>query len=52
MANTRAAGDVPSSSRVRSLLKDLREARQSKVLSGLDMLNPTHVEVSNTLSHR
>lgn len=37
--------DIPSSSRVRALLKDLREARQSKILAGLPMLNPAHLEV-------
>jgi hypothetical protein len=28
------------------MLKDLREARQSKIAQGLDMINPYHLEVS------
>ncbi|WFD38629.1 DNA replication protein psf2 [Malassezia japonica] len=45
-----ASEDIPSSSRVRALLKDLREARQSKVLSGLEMVNPAHLEMTNISS--
>ena len=40
-----ASDDVPSSDRVRSLLKDLREARQSKTHQGLEALDAVHVEV-------
>jgi GINS complex subunit 2 len=42
----RAADDIPDSDLVRSLLKDLREARQAKVLQGLNSVNPFHLEVS------
>lgn len=45
-----AADDIPHASRVRALLKDLREARQSKVLAGLEMINPTHLEMTNISS--
>ena len=41
-----AADDIPDSDLVRSLLKDLREARQAKVLQGLNSVNPFHLEVS------
>lgn len=37
------------------MLKDLREARQSKIAQGLDMINPYHLEVSlhtSSLSRR
>ncbi|KOS15188.1 dna replication complex gins protein psf2 [Malassezia pachydermatis] len=45
-----AAEDIPASSRIRALLKDLRETRQSKVLAGLEMLNPAHLEMTNISS--
>ncbi|WFD31062.1 DNA replication protein psf2 [Malassezia sp. CBS 17886] len=44
----RAAEDIPSSSRVRALLKGLLETRQSKIMAGLEMLNPAHVELQMT----
>ncbi|WFD22725.1 DNA replication protein psf2 [Malassezia equina] len=45
-----AAEDIPSSSKIRSLLKDLREARQSKILAGLGMINGAHLEMTNISS--
>ena len=45
-----AAEDIPYSSRIRALLKDLREARQSKVQAGLEMINPAHLEMTNISS--
>ena len=45
-----AAEDIPDASRVRALLKDLREARQSKILAGLGMINPAHLEMTNISS--
>lgn len=45
-----AAEDIPDASRVRALLKDLRDARQSKILAGLGMINPTHLEMTNISS--
>ncbi|CAD6884094.1 unnamed protein product [Tilletia controversa] len=42
-----AADDIPSSDQVRALLKDLREARQSKIMAGLEMINPVHLEMTN-----
>lgn len=45
-----AAEDIPSSSKIRSLLKDLREARQSKILAGLAMINGAHLEMTNISS--
>lgn len=41
-----ASDDIPDSDLVRSLLKDLRETRQAKVLQGLNSVNPFHLEVS------
>ncbi|PWN92341.1 GINS complex, Psf2 component [Acaromyces ingoldii] len=40
-----AADDVPAADDVREALKSLREARQSKVLAGLEMINADHLEV-------
>ena len=45
-----AAEDIPDASRVRALLKDLREARQSKILTGLGMINLAHLEMTNISS--
>ncbi|WFD35048.1 DNA replication protein psf2 [Malassezia cuniculi] len=45
-----AADDIPSAPKVRALLKDLREIRQSKVLAGLAALNDTHIEMTNISS--
>ncbi|CAO1628762.1 unnamed protein product [Sympodiomycopsis kandeliae] len=42
-----APDDVPQADEVRAMLKDLREARQSKISQGLQMLNPFHLEMSN-----
>ncbi|WFC99071.1 DNA replication protein psf2 [Malassezia yamatoensis] len=50
MAQPCAAEDIPSSVQIRSLLKDLREARQSKVSSGLQMINGNHLEMTNISS--
>ncbi|EST06241.1 GINS complex [Kalmanozyma brasiliensis GHG001] len=46
-----AADDIPNSSRVRSLLKDIREARQSKILSGVAMVNSVHLQMHNISAH-
>ncbi|KAJ1032661.1 hypothetical protein NDA16_000684 [Ustilago loliicola] len=46
-----AADDVPNSSRVRALLKDIREARQSKILSGVPMINSVHLQMHNISAH-
>ncbi|SNX82547.1 related to PSF2 - part of GINS, replication multiprotein complex [Melanopsichium pennsylvanicum] len=40
-----AADDIPNSNRVRALLKDIREARQSKILSGVPMINSVHLQM-------
>ncbi|PWN20727.1 Psf2-domain-containing protein [Microstroma glucosiphilum] len=42
-----APDDVPEADEVRAMLKDLREARQSKIAQGLDMINPYHLEMTN-----
>lgn len=42
-----ASDDVPQADEVRAMLKDLREARQSKISEGLSMLNPYHLEMTN-----
>lgn len=42
-----APDDIPNSDEVRARLKDLREARQSKVGDGLAMINPYHLEMTN-----
>lgn len=42
----RAPDDIEDADEIRSLLKDLRDARQSKISQGLDMINPYHLEVS------
>lgn len=44
----RASDDVPDADDVRAMLKDLREARQSKIAQGLSMINPYHLEVSQS----
>lgn len=41
-----ASDDIPSSDKVRSLLKDLREARQAKSHQGLEALNAHHIEMT------
>ncbi|KAJ1590819.1 hypothetical protein NDA11_003009 [Ustilago hordei] len=46
-----AADDVPNSNRVRALLKDIREARQSKILSGVPMINSVHLQMHNISAH-
>ncbi len=46
-----AADDVPQSNRVRALLKDIREARQSKILAGVPMLNSVHLQMHNISAH-
>jgi GINS complex subunit 2 len=42
----RASDDLESSDKLRSLLKDLREARQAKSREGLDKLNYSELSVS------
>ncbi|SPO21718.1 related to PSF2 - part of GINS, replication multiprotein complex [Ustilago trichophora] len=46
-----APDDIPNSNRVRALLKDIREARQSKILSGVPMLNSVHLQMHNISAH-
>ncbi|CDS01328.1 related to PSF2-part of GINS, replication multiprotein complex [Sporisorium scitamineum] len=46
-----AADDVPNSNHVRALLKDIREARQSKILSGVPMINSVHLQMHNISAH-
>lgn len=46
-----AADDIPNSNRVRALLKDIREARQSKILSGVPMINSVHLQMHNISAH-
>lgn len=46
-----AAGDVPNSTRVRALLKDIRQTRQSKILSGASMINSVHLQMTNISAH-
>ncbi|GAC97095.1 potential GINS DNA replication initiation complex subunit [Pseudozyma hubeiensis SY62] len=46
-----ASDDVPNSNRVRALLKDIREARQSKILSGVPMINSVHLQMHNISAH-
>ncbi|KAM0787027.1 hypothetical protein ACM66B_006293 [Microbotryomycetes sp. NB124-2] len=42
-----ASDDFPQPDKVRILLKDIREARQSKVRAGLGALNPIHLAMPN-----
>jgi GINS complex subunit 2 len=44
-----APEDIPQSDEVRALLKSLREARQSKILTGLSAVNSEHMYVSESL---
>ncbi|PWN48004.1 Psf2-domain-containing protein, partial [Violaceomyces palustris] len=46
-----ASSDLEDSSQVRSLIKDLREIRQSKILAGIEMINPVHLEMTNIGLH-
>ncbi|SPO22523.1 related to PSF2 - part of GINS, replication multiprotein complex [Ustilago trichophora] len=46
-----ASDDIPNSNRVRALLKDIREARQSKILSGVSMINSVHLQMHNISAH-
>ncbi|KIS71260.1 DNA replication protein PSF2 [Mycosarcoma maydis] len=48
---THAADDLPHSNRIRSLLKDILDARQSKIISGVSMLNSVHLQMSNISTH-
>lgn len=45
-----ASDDIPGAQKVRALLKDLREIRQSKILAGLAALNGAHIEMTNISS--
>lgn len=45
-----APDDVPNSDEVRSLLKSIREARQSKIMSGVEAINTEHLAMTN-ISH-
>ncbi|KDN39630.1 GINS complex, PSF2 component [Tilletiaria anomala UBC 951] len=45
-----ASSDIPDSDQIRGLLKDLREARQAKVISGLSAINSAHLEMTNVTS--
>ncbi|KAK0553317.1 DNA replication protein psf2 [Tilletia horrida] len=42
-----APDDISGSDQVRALLKDIREARQSKIMAGLEMINAVHLEMTN-----
>ncbi|KAJ3172765.1 DNA replication protein psf2 [Geranomyces variabilis] len=42
-----ASDDIPQAETARTLLKDLREARQSKVRSGLKDLDPHYLQIDN-----
>ncbi|KAI8911399.1 hypothetical protein PhCBS80983_g05706 [Powellomyces hirtus] len=42
-----ASDDIPQAETVRTLLKDLREARQSKARKGLQGLDPHYLQVDN-----
>jgi GINS complex subunit 2 len=48
---TAAPDDIPNSNKVRTLLKDIREARQSKILAGVSMLNSVHLQMTNISAH-
>lgn len=41
-----ASEDIPDSDEIRSFLKSLREARQSKIMTGLSAVNSEHLNVS------
>jgi len=45
-----ASDDLNNPDKLRLLLKDIREARQSKIREGLGALNSVHLGVSTTLS--
>lgn len=42
-----ASDDIPKADTVRTLLKDLREARQAKARQGLKSLDPHYLQVKN-----
>ncbi|KAG0372555.1 DNA replication protein psf2 [Mortierella sp. AD032] len=42
-----AMDDIPSADATRTLLKDLREARQSKARAGVDALGLTYIQMDN-----
>ena len=42
-----ASDDLPTPEKLRLLLKDIREARQSKIRSGLSAVNSVHLGVSS-----
>ncbi|KAF9562433.1 DNA replication protein psf2 [Mortierella alpina] len=42
-----ACDDIPSADAVRTLLKDLREARQSKARKGVEALGLTYIQMDN-----
>ncbi|KAG9321570.1 hypothetical protein KVV02_003206 [Mortierella alpina] len=44
---TSACDDIPSADAVRTLLKDLREARQSKARKGVEALGLTYIQMDN-----
>ncbi|EPQ28216.1 uncharacterized protein PFL1_04043 [Pseudozyma flocculosa PF-1] len=46
-----ASHDVRDAGKVRGLLKDIREARQSKVLAGVAMVNSVHLEMTGISMH-
>ncbi|KAN0061066.1 DNA replication protein psf2 [Thecaphora frezii] len=46
-----ASEDVREAGKVRGLLKDIREARQSKVLMGVGMVNSVHLEMTGISMH-
>lgn len=46
-----ASDDIPNSNRIRALLKDIREARQAKILAGVGMINSVHLQMHNISAH-
>ena len=46
--NCRASDDLEDPEKIRSLLKDLREARQAKSRQGLQLLNHNALSVSSS----
>ncbi|GAA95490.1 uncharacterized protein L969DRAFT_92622 [Mixia osmundae IAM 14324] len=42
-----ASDDIPDAARIRMILKDLREVRQSKTRRGVEAINTTHLEMTN-----
>jgi hypothetical protein len=50
LTHTRASDDVQNAEKVRSLLKDLREARQAKSRDGLSQLDHSELSVCSSVA--